>query len=312
MVLKAGHSCGARKTLANISCTEVRGAEPLLGNQPFWSPRGAPGTGRGLHSPSRDDHWAGGRKSGYCLGKDAWLHLPVKVMLYLASGWAVHMGSAPSGWPAALPSEARRRAQRTATQGKARRGAPITYEKGARAAPPVPGVGPPGRQAPPSEFPLWLGPGQTPRLESQAESGYSSPGCWQVTPGPGLSPVPRLWRCRPREPQGREGRRPGLSGGASLGGGGTAGFWGAAPGNPGGREDVHTHPAGGGTAGAELQTAEVPARAHGSNLCHRRPPASQRGPRPCTAADGTRGESRTSVLAWPPAGSDAEQMLLQH
>ena len=88
------------------------------------------------------------------MGKDAWLHLPVKVMLYLASGWAVHTGSAPSGWPAALPSEARRRAQRAAAQGKARRGAPITYEKGARAAPPVPSVGPPGRHAPPLEFPL--------------------------------------------------------------------------------------------------------------------------------------------------------------
>ena len=46
------------------------------------------------------------------MGKDAWLHLPVKVMLYLARGWAVHMGSAPSGWPATLPSEARRKAQR--------------------------------------------------------------------------------------------------------------------------------------------------------------------------------------------------------
>lgn len=27
------------------------------------------------------------------MGKDAWLHLPVKVMLYLARGWAVHMDS---------------------------------------------------------------------------------------------------------------------------------------------------------------------------------------------------------------------------
>lgn len=27
--------------------------------------------------------------------KDAWLHLPGKVMLYLARGWAVHMDSPP-------------------------------------------------------------------------------------------------------------------------------------------------------------------------------------------------------------------------
>lgn len=38
----------------------------------------------GAALPSREDHCAGGRNSGYCLGKAAWLHLPVKVRLYLA------------------------------------------------------------------------------------------------------------------------------------------------------------------------------------------------------------------------------------
>lgn len=46
------------------------------------------------------------------MGKAVWLHLPVKVMLYLARGRAVHTVSPPSGWPAAEPSVARRRAQR--------------------------------------------------------------------------------------------------------------------------------------------------------------------------------------------------------
>ena len=59
--------------------------------------------------------------------------------------------------------------------------------EGGTCSPPAPGVGPPGRQAPPSEFPLCLGLGQTRRLESQAVSGYRSPGCWQVTPGTGLA-----------------------------------------------------------------------------------------------------------------------------
>lgn len=71
-----------------------------------------PRAGAGLCSPSRDDHCAGGRNSGYCLGKAVWLHLPVKVMLYLARGRAVHTESPPSGWLAVVPSVASRRAQR--------------------------------------------------------------------------------------------------------------------------------------------------------------------------------------------------------
>lgn len=53
----------------------------------------------------------------------------------------------------------------------------------------------------------------------------------------GLSPALRLWRCRPREPREREGRWPGLNGGASLGAG-TASFWGGSarrPWGPGAR-----------------------------------------------------------------------------
>lgn len=46
------------------------------------------------------------------MGKAVWLHLPVKVMLYLARGRAVHTESPPSGWLAVVPSVASRRAQR--------------------------------------------------------------------------------------------------------------------------------------------------------------------------------------------------------
>lgn len=206
------------------------------------SPRGAPGTGPGLRSPSRDDHCAGGRNSGYCLGKDAWLHLPVKVMLYLARGWAVHMGSAPSGWPATLPSEARRKAQRAAPRGNTGCGAPITYEKGAHAHLQPLAWGPQdARHLPPSFLSAlgWARPdGWSPR--PCRVTGAQGAGRSRLARGsqpaqcPGLSPAPRLWRCRPREPQEREGRWPSLDGGASLGAG-TAGFWGAAPGGPGGR-----------------------------------------------------------------------------
>ena len=96
------------------------------------------------------------------MGKDAWLHLPVKVMLYLARGWAVHMGSAPSGWPATLPSEARRKAQRAAPRGNTGRGAPITYEKGAHAhlQPPAWGPRTPGTSLRVSFLP-WAGPDPT-------------------------------------------------------------------------------------------------------------------------------------------------------
>ena len=50
------------------------------------------------------------------MGKAVWLHLPVKVRLYLASGRAVQTDSAPSGWLAADPRVARRRAQRALPQ----------------------------------------------------------------------------------------------------------------------------------------------------------------------------------------------------
>ncbi len=39
------------------------------------------------------DHCAGGRYTGYCLGKAAWVHLPVNVSLYWAVSEAVHMGT---------------------------------------------------------------------------------------------------------------------------------------------------------------------------------------------------------------------------
>ena len=145
--------------------------------------------------------------------------------------------------------------------------------------------GAPGRQAPPSEFPLCLGPGQTPRLESQAVSGYRSPGCWQVTPGTGLTAgsVPLGFPQRRASGSAVPGN-PGngrVAGPASMegppwgrvlpvSGGQRQAALGA-----GGQEGMHTHPAGGRRAGAGLWAAEVPARAQGSNLCHRRPPAGQ-------------------------------------
>lgn len=248
------------------------------------SPRGAPGTGPGLRSPSRDDHCAGGRNSGYCLGKDAWLHLPVKVMLYLARGWAVHMGSAPSGWPATPPSEARRKAQRAAPRGNTGCGAPITYEKGAHAHLQPPAWGPQdARHLPPSFL---------------SALGWARPDGWSPRPcrvtgaqGAGRS---RLARARSRlSALGFPQRR--ASGAAVPGNPGSGRVAGPASmeGPPwgrvlpvsggqrqaalgaGGQEGVHTHPAGGRRAGAGLWAAEVPARAQGSNLCHRRPPAGQ-------------------------------------
>lgn len=78
--------------------------------------------------PSRVDHCAGGRNRGYCLGKAVWLHLPVKVMLYLARGRAVQTDSPPSGWPVAEPRTARRKAQRALPREKLTFS--ITYSRG--------------------------------------------------------------------------------------------------------------------------------------------------------------------------------------
>lgn len=50
------------------------------------------------------------------MGKAVWLHLPVKVMLYLARGRAVQTDSPPSGWLASQPSAVRRRAHRALPQ----------------------------------------------------------------------------------------------------------------------------------------------------------------------------------------------------
>lgn len=215
------------------------------------------------------------------MGKDAWLHLPVKVTLYLARGWAVHMGSAPSGWPAAPPSEARRKAQRAAPQGNTGRGAPITYEKGT-CHPQPPAWGPQDARHLPLSFLSALGwarpHGWSPRpcqVTGAQGAGRSClargsrpaqcPGAFpsaaplalpsQGTPGTGGSLARPQWR--------------------GLPGGGYCQFLGGqcqAALGAGGQEGVHTHPAGGGRAGAGLWAAEVPARAQGSNLCHRRPP----------------------------------------
>lgn len=88
--------------------------------------------------PSREDHCAGGRNRGYCLGNAVWLHLPVKVMLYLARGRAVQMDSPPSGWPVVEPSMARRKAQRALSREKLTFS--ITYSRGREMlAPLVPG-----------------------------------------------------------------------------------------------------------------------------------------------------------------------------
>lgn len=50
------------------------------------------------------------------MGNAVWLHLPVKVMLYLARGRAVQTDSPPSGWLATEPSVVRRTAQRALPQ----------------------------------------------------------------------------------------------------------------------------------------------------------------------------------------------------
>lgn len=80
----------------------------------------------------------GGRNRGYCLGNAVWLHLPVKVMLYLARGRAVQMDSPPSGWLVVEPSMARRKAQRAPSREKLTFS--ITYSRGREMlAPLVPG-----------------------------------------------------------------------------------------------------------------------------------------------------------------------------
>lgn len=103
--------------------------------------------------------------------------------LYLARGWAVHMGSPPSGWPAEQPSVARRRAQRAPPQGVAGLGVPITYEKGGHmlhhwspmpcARPLV--TGPRGRRAPPSTFPLQAPAGPDPVAGKPSRVGLQEP-----------------------------------------------------------------------------------------------------------------------------------------
>lgn len=61
------------------------------------------------------------------MGKAVWLHLPVKVMLYLAGALAEQTDSPPRGRPAA-PSVARRRAQRALPRAAAGLGFSITWE----------------------------------------------------------------------------------------------------------------------------------------------------------------------------------------
>lgn len=88
--------------------------------------------------PSREDHCAGGRNRGYCLGNAVWLHLPMKVMLYLARGRAVQTDSPPSGWLVVEHIMARRKTQRALP--RARLTFSITYSRGREElAPLVPG-----------------------------------------------------------------------------------------------------------------------------------------------------------------------------
>ena len=131
-------------------------------------------------------------------------------------------GQPPGGTPdVGLPSPTRRGHMLTSSP---QRGAPRT----------------PGTSLQVSSLP-WAGPDPTAGVpgrvrlqEPRLLAGHAWHGARSRLSALGLSPAPRLWLCRPREPREREGRWPSLDGGASLGAG-TAGFWGAAPGGPGGR-----------------------------------------------------------------------------